>query len=206
MAIKKTTAASKLTPLEINALPLCRYEGEINLITVLDDWIKAMSDIEADRIIGFDTETRPTFRKGKINSPALIQLATEKCVYLIQLSKIPLNSHITKVLADPQILKIGVGISFDMQQLGRLLPFEPCGLVDLGLVAKCNGLSAQGLRTLTAHLLGQRISKTAQCSNWELTELSQKQIIYAATDAWIGRRIYLRMRELGFSFPAEMSS
>ena len=199
---KVSESIGGLSSSEINTLPLCRYEGAISLINVFGDWKNALSDIEEDGIIGFDTETRPSFRKGKANAPALVQLATEKKVYLIQLSKLPFGSYLTEVLSNPHILKVGVGIRFDMRQLGKIYPFEPAGLVDLGLVAKFNKISAQGLRTLAAHLLGLRISKTARCSNWEQPELSQKQIAYAATDAWIGRRIYLCMRELGFVFPA----
>lgn len=188
----------RLSPEAINALPLCHYEGKVALVHSLNDWKQALADIEKDRILGFDTETRPTFRKGKVNAPSLIQLATAKCVYLVQLAWLPFGPHLADMLANPDIVKAGVGIRFDMEALAKLSPFTPRGLVDLGSVARANKLSSQGLRTLVANFFGWRISKGSQCSNWSLLELSQKQIAYAATDAWVGRLLYLRMLELGF--------
>ena len=103
------------------------------------------------------------------------------------------------LLADPAVVKAGVAIGDDMRELARLYPFKPAGMVDLGMVARAHQLTTQGLRTLAANLFGQRISKGPQCSNWSVMELSKRQVIYAATDAWIGRAIYLRMRELGMT-------
>ena len=156
-------------------------------------------------MLGFDTETRPTFRKGKINAPSLIQLATERAVYLVQLAWLPFGPHLAEILADPNVIKAGVGIRDDMRELSRLHDFEPAGLVDLGNAARAHKLPSQGLRTLAANLFGWRISKGSQCSNWSLMELSQRQIAYAATDAWIGRLIFLRMREFGLIPPVPAS-
>lgn len=187
----------RLSAENINAMPLCQYEGPVRIIRTLSEWKNALEDLESDGILGFDTETRPTFRKGKVNAPSLIQLATERCVYLVQLPWLPFGPHIADILANPGIVKAGVGIRFDMESLAKLSPFVPRGLVDLGNVARANKMSTQGLRTLVANFFGTRISKGSQCSNWSLMELSQKQITYAATDAWVGRRIYMRMRDLG---------
>lgn len=192
----------RLSSEEINALPLCRYEGPVHLIRTPEEWAAALPDLCAADLLGFDTETRPTFHKGKRNAPALVQLATENAVYLVQLTCLPFGPHLAEILADPRRIKAGVGIRDDMRELARLHAFEPAGLVDLGAAARAGRLSSQGLRTLAAKLFGLRISKGSQCSNWSLTELSPKQIAYAATDAWIGRRIFLRMRELGL-IPAD---
>lgn len=189
----------RLSGEEINAMPLCHYHGPVHVIRVLDDWKRALPDLRAERALGFDTETRPTFRKGKVNAPALIQLATEQAVYLIQLTWLPFGPHLAEILANPDQIKAGVGIHDDMRELAKLHEFEPAGLVDLGGVARAHKLPSQGLRTLTANLFGRRISKGSQCSNWSLLDLSQRQIAYAATDAWIGRQIFLRMRELGLT-------
>ena len=182
---------------EINAMPLCHYEGPVRLVRTAQELAEALTDIRRQEVLGFDTETRPTFRKGKVNDPSLVQIATETMVYLVQLAWLPLEESLCSVLADERILKAGVGIRDDMRELTRLHPFAPAGLVDLGSVARAHRLSTQGLRTLAANLFGLRISQGSQCSNWSLMELSQKQIDYAATDAWISRRIFLRMRELG---------
>ena len=189
----------RLTSEEINAMPLRHYEGEVEVVRTPEAWAAAETDMRQDGILGFDTETRPTFRKGKLNAPSLIQIATASKVYLIQLGALPFDAACARLLAAPEIIKTGVGIGDDMRALARLYPFTPAGLVDLGQVARAQRLPSQGLRTLAASLFGWRISKGPQCSNWSLADLSQRQIEYAATDAWIGRCIYLRLRELGLA-------
>ena len=194
-----TELSRRPTSEEINAMPLRHYEGPVEVVRTQDAWDRAEADMRADGILGFDTETRPTFRKGKLNAPSLIQIATANCVYLIQLGWLPFGAACADLLASPDIIKTGVSIGDDMRALARLHPFTPAGLVDLGQVARAHRLPNQGLRTLAASLFGWRISKGSQCSNWSLMDLSQRQIEYAATDAWIGRRIYLRLRELGLT-------
>lgn len=182
---------------EINAMPLRHYEGPVEVVRTPEAWARAEAEMRADGILGFDTETRPTFRKGKLNAPSLIQIATAERVYLVQLGWLPFSEDCARLLAAPEIIKTGVSIGDDMLALARLHPFTPAGLVDLGQVARAHKLPNQGLRTLAASLFGWRISKGSQCSNWSLMDLSQRQIQYAATDAWIGRLIYLRFKELG---------
>ena len=182
---------------EINAMPLFHYEGPVQVIRTLEDWKNALPDLRSADLLGFDTETRPSFRKGRRNFPALIQLATASAVYLVQLALLPFGPHVVEILANPDQGKAGVGIRDDMRDLGRLHDFEPAGLVDLGGVARAHKMPSQGLRTLAANFFGWRISKGSQCSNWSLMELTPRQIAYAATDAWIGRLIFLRMCEMG---------
>lgn len=184
---------------EINTMPLRSWTGEVKIIRTQAQWSAAEAKMRADGILGFDTETRPTFRKGKLNAPALLQIATEKTVYLTQLGLLPFGHLQSALLADPDIVKAGVGIGDDMKALGRVFPFTPEGTVDLAAVAKKHNLPNLGLRTLAASLFGWRISKGPQCSNWSVRHLSPRQVSYAATDAWIGRKIYLRLVELGFA-------
>lgn len=184
---------------EINAMPLRHYEGPVEVVRTAEGWARAEEDMRRDGILGFDTETRPTFRKGKLNAPSLIQIATAGTVYLIQLAWLPFGEACAALLASPDIIKAGVSIGDDMRALARLHPFTAAGLVDLGQVARAHRLPNQGLRTLAASLFGWRISKGSQCSNWSLMDLSPRQVEYAATDAWIGRCIYLRLRELGLT-------
>ena len=182
---------------EINAMPLFHYEGPVQVIRTLEDWKNALPDLRSEDLLGFDTETRPSFRKGRRNFPALIQLATANAVYLVQLAFLPFGPHVVEILANPDQVKAGVGIRDDMRDLGRLHDFEPAGLVDLGGVARAHKLPSQGLRTLAANFFGWRISKGSQCSNWSLMEQTPRQIASPATDAWIGRLIFLRMCEMG---------
>lgn len=187
----------KMTSEEINALPLVHYTGPIVVVRSDHELNQALRDIRQEPILGFDTETRPSFRKGRTNLPSLIQLATETKVYLVQLGRLALDGRLAAVLANPGQLKVGVGVDEDMRELVQLFQFHPAGQFDLGHVARSHGIWSEGLRSLTANFFHERISKGPQCSNWSLPTLSPRQVVYAATDAWIGRRIYLRMRELG---------
>ncbi len=148
-------------------------------------------------MLGFDTETRPVFRKGVSYPPSLIQLATEDCVYLLHLNHISLSTHIKEVLASANIVKTGVAVINDVKELRQVSPFEEKGFVDLGDLARSLEMQTNGLRNLAANLLGFRISKGVQCSNWGRKELTPQQIAYAATDAWVSREIYLKFQELG---------
>ena len=179
---------------EINALPIQAYEGDILLIRREEDLASALPLLWQEEFLGFDTETRPTFTKGKVSCPALIQLAASNCVYLIQLTHLSFDGRLAGLLASPHVIKAGVAIRDDMIALGRLHPFTPDGIADLAAMAKARGIRAQGLRSLAASLLGFRISKSAQCSNWERDELSPQQIRYAATDAWVGRELYALLK------------
>jgi ribonuclease D len=186
-----------LTKDDVNECPLYRYEGEVVLVESEALLEKALPALAAERVLGFDTETKPTFRKGKIHDPALIQLAASDKVYLFLLKKVPLDGRLAAILENPLIIKAGVAIADDMSSLQKLYAFHPAGVVDLGSVARKNNIGMFGLRGLAACFLGVRISKTARCSNWGSPQLRARQITYAATDAWISRKIYTRAEELG---------
>jgi ribonuclease D len=186
----------KLQSEEINALPMVRYEGEVRLVRSEDELAEALDLLAREDLLGFDTETRPSFRKGRVNQPSLIQLAGSERIFLMQLAFVPFGKGLASLLANKKIIKVGVGIWDDMRELGKLYPFEGAGAVDLGDLARTLKLPTQGLRNMAANLMGWRISKGLRCSNWSLPDLSPRQIVYAATDAWIGRKLYLKMREV----------
>ena len=120
----------KPTAEEINAMPLLRYDGDVRVIRHPRNFRAALPDLLNSQIIGFDTETRPTFKKGKTNLPALIQMATENAVYIIQLGCLPFREECAAILANPEIIKVGVGIADDMHGLNKIFPFTPGGVVD----------------------------------------------------------------------------
>lgn len=182
---------------EINLLPIQAWEGPVVLVREEESLAAALEKLRQEPVLGFDTETRPTFTKGKTCRPALIQLATADTAYLIQLTHLPFSEDIAELLSSPRVLKVGVAIHDDMKALARIHPFQADGVVDLAVMARARGIQAQGLRTLAANLLGFRISKSAQCSNWENHELTPQQIKYAATDAWVGRELYFHMLRMG---------
>ena len=186
-------AVPQLSKEAINELPMLAYEGEVLLVQTEGELSRALNSLRGETLLGFDTESRPSFKKGKVYPTSLVQLASSKLVVLIRLNHVGFTEPLAALLADPGVVKAGVAIRDDMRSLQKLHDFTPAGLADLADMAKKRGIKAQGLRTLAAHLMGGRISKAAQCSNWAKKTLTPQQVRYAATDAWIGRELYLRM-------------
>lgn len=186
------TTTRKISKAEINALPLIQWEGETRLLNTIGEMEDAVAELSNCSHLGFDTETRPTFKKGQYYPPALIQLATEDCVYLFRISKVETLDPVLPILESADILKTGVAIKDDVKELRAMQDFEPAGFVEIADMTVKLGYENRGLRALAGLLLGGRISKGAQVSNWAREELDNKQIRYAATDAWISREIYAR--------------
>ena len=184
---------NKLSKTEINSLPLRYYNGAIHIIQTAEQAKDACAILIKEKVLGFDTETRPAFKKGQSYLPSLLQLAGTKVVYLFQLSQCGLTDSIIILLSNVNIIKSGVAINQDLTELQQILNFEPAGFVDLGDIARSKGLPHHGLRGLAAYLLKFRISKSGRTSNWSANQLTKKQIKYAATDAWVGRELYLNI-------------
>ena len=181
----------------INELPIRRYEGEVRLVATPAELERAAAELAAERVVGFDTETRPAFRAGVSYDPALVQVAGERAVYLLQLSRLDFSPLLTQLLVSAATAKAGVGLADDLRQLRKILEFTPAALVDLGDVARRHGIERASVRTLAALCLGIRIPKGAKTSNWAARSLSPQQVAYAATDAWACREIYLRFEAMG---------
>lgn len=181
----------------VNALPIRRYEGDVRLVASREDAERAAADFAAERVVGFDTETRPAFRAGESYPPALVQVASARAVYLFQLARADFSAALPALLASGKTVKAGVGLADDLRQLRKVFELAPAALVDLGAVARGQGIEKSGVRTLAALFLGIRIPKGTKTSNWAARELSPQQIAYAATDAWACRELYLRFAALG---------
>ncbi len=186
----------RLTKEQINAHPVRKYQGRIHLIQRSEQVEQAVRQLEKEKVLGFDTETRPTFRVGQHYLPALLQLAGEHAVYIFQLRHCRLSKALCRLLANPEIIKAGVALDRDVQELNKLAPFKPAGFVDVGKLAKQAGCKNHGLRGLATLLLEFRVSKYSQTSNWARRTLTRAQIEYAATDAWVGRELYHKLQLL----------
>lgn len=177
-------------------LPLFQYNGEVVVVDTVANFNKIKPELFLDKILGFDTETKPTFKKGMANRTpvSLLQLSNASKTYLFRLNKIPLCDELVELLRSPEYTKVGVSIQNDIRSLRKLHPFEPAGFVDLQSVVARFGIKDMSLRKLAAIVLGCRISKAAQLSNWSAKNLTDKQIHYAATDAWISREIFIKLK------------
>jgi len=181
---------------EINACPIERWDGPVCVVKSKEELASAMDKLTGAKLLGFDTETRPAYTKGVSYPPSLLQLANEKEVFIFQLKHLGLTKPLRDLLADPAVIKAGVSLAYDLRELEKLARFKAAGFVDLGLLAKKAGIRNHGLRGLAAVLLGFRISKGAQTTNWAKDTLTPQQIQYAATDAWVGRRLYLALTQI----------
>lgn len=182
-----------ITKDEIAQLPLNAFAGKISIPLTADEINEAVCYLRQYTLLGFDTETRPCFRKGQRNNVALLQLSAGDRAFLFRINKIGLPDIVKQVLSDTAITKVGAAIRDDIKALRRISDFQPGGFIDLQTVAKELGIEHSGLKPLTALLLNFRISKAQQTSNWEIQYLSDAQQLYAATDAWVSLEIYKKL-------------
>ena len=178
----------------INELPLIRFHGSVKVAEDTKTFHRLASKLRKQRVLGFDIECKPNFKRGPNNPPALIQLATADQAFLFRLYPVHKLGPLVEILEDPEIIKTGVAIKDDLVNLKKIDDLEPAGFEDLASLAQSLEIEQTGLRNLTAIFFKQRLSKSAQLSNWQKSPLSPSQICYAATDAWISRELYLIMK------------
>lgn len=182
---------------EINLLPPMDFEGEIVEIVTPEGAIKAVEVLCREKVLGFDTETRPSFTKGESYTPAILQLANDKQAFIFRLKFFPFPPELAGLLENEQVLKVGIGIKDDLVGLGKIVNFKPAGFLDLAEEIKKYGVTSAGLRSLTAIFLGKKLFKKAKTTNWERTDLTHAQIKYAATDAVVGYLIHEKIVAMG---------
>ncbi|MCD8185170.1 MAG: 3'-5' exonuclease domain-containing protein 2 [Rikenellaceae bacterium] len=178
---------------QINALPVGIFSGEILVVDNAESMRAAYEDLSRSPVLGFDTETRPAFHKGRLNKMALVQLASERKAYLFRINKWPLSADMLALLENADIVKVGASVRDDIKGIQKQTPFEPGEFVDIQTIVGQYGIKDISVRKVSAIVLGVRISKAQRLSNWEAQQLTPAQQLYAATDAWICREIYLRL-------------
>jgi len=182
-----------ITKEEIMELPLTKFEGEIVVIDSFKKLKSAVQELKKTKVLGFDTESRPSFQKGKTYQVSLLQLATGDKAYLFRLNKIGLPKSLAAILADENIVKTGVAIKDDIRVLQKLTNYKPASFVELQTYVKQFEIENISLKSIAAIVLGIRISKAQQLSNWEKQRLSTSQQNYAATDAWVGFEVLMEL-------------
>ena len=156
----------------------------------------AVDFLKRQPIVGIDTETRPSFRRGLVYQVALLQISTLDICFLFRLNMIGLPAEVTELLESTEIKKIGLSLKDDLSLLKRRATFQPQGFIDLQDFVKTMGIEDMSLQKLYANVFREKISKSAQLTNWENTVLTESQKMYAATDAYTTLRLFLRLNEL----------
>ncbi len=190
--------AENITKEAIQQLPLLAFEGDIRVINTKKECNEALRILEQEALLGFDTETKPTFKKGDYNPTALVQLSKKEEAFLFRLNKIGYPKRLFDLLEESSITKLGISILDDLKDLERLSSFTPQSFIDLNHTANELGIGHNGVRKLAAIFLEHRISKSQQVSNWEIDELTEGQKRYAATDAWVCLEIHESLQQKGY--------
>ena len=187
-----------ITKEAIAQLPLIKFDGPIHVINDHEEMSRAIKKLKKQGIVGFDTEKKPTFKKGQYHPTALIQLSTATEVFLFRINKIGLHDDLITLFESDKITKIGVGVRADIVELKRIRTFTQNNCIDLNDLMPTLGVEKIGIRNLVAIILEKRVSKNQQVSNWENSELTHSQQQYAATDAWVCYEMYVLLIKKGY--------
>lgn len=184
-----------ISPQELEKLEYASFPGKIKVIdSVGADFNRAIAYLRSQKIIGFDTETRPCFSQNQPRyGVALLQLSGPEKAYLFRINTLGMHRRLCSLLADPKIMKVGAAVHDDIRGLQKHRDFVAAGFVDLQKIVWEWGIRDKAVKKMAAIILGYRISKTQQLSNWEAETLSESQCKYAATDAWVCREMYLKL-------------
>lgn len=186
---------SSISKESIAGLPTAAFEGKIIVVHSVEELEHAVRYLSEHKLIGFDTETKPTFSRGQIHKVALLQLSTDDICFLIRLNELGLPQILVELLNSVDVKKVGLSLRDDFKALSRRAHIHADSFIDLQDVVQEYGITDQSLQKIYAILFGKRISKSQRLSNWEATELTQAQQLYAATDAWACHQIYQKLKQ-----------
>ncbi len=188
--MNQPTFKAKIDLEEINSFPLARFEGNLVVVNSSEELEQIMPLLFEKKQWGFDTETKPSFRRGQANKVSLIQISDEDTCFLIRTHKSGISADLVRWMEDKTIKKIGLSLKDDMRELNKLISIKPQGFVDLQNIVGDYGIDDLSLKKVSGIVLGVKISKKQRLTNWETPRLSEAQMRYAATDAWICLEIY----------------
>ena len=183
-----------ITPDEIKDLPVAGFEGRIEIVDTVEALERACEHLMGERVIGFDTETRPSFKAGVSYNVSLIQLSTADVCYLIRLTSVRMERCLMRLLESRKVLKVGVDVLGDIRNLNKVRHFRAGGFVELQKEVEAFGIEDKSLKKMAAIILGVSVSKAQRLSNWEAKEYTLAQMRYAATDAWICLEMYNKLQ------------
>ena len=172
------------------------FDGRIIVVNSVNQVDKAANFLGKQKLLGIDTETKPSFRKGQVNKVAILQLATEDTAFIFQLKFIGLPDSLIQLLENNNVAKVGLSLKDDILMLGKRRSFKPANFIDLQSMVKDIGIQDMSLQKIYANLFGKKISKRKQLSNWSLDILDEGQKKYAALDAVACIRIYKKITQL----------
>ena len=192
----KKTIYSKYNKALIANLPRVTFEGRIVVVLSESEAGKAVRYLLSQDVLGVDTETRPSFTRGRLNQVALLQVASRDICFLFRLNLLGMSPSVKLLLEDTTVPKIGLSLRDDLMMLHKLGPFEAGYFIDLQDHVREIGVEDMSLQKLYANFFGQKISKREQLTNWEADILKDKQKVYAATDAWSCIMLYEELMRL----------
>ena len=188
--------AESISVEEIEQLELATFDGPIIVVDKInEDYAEAVDYLSAQSVLGFDTETKPCFQPHQPrNQMALLQLSGPDKAYLFRLHSVGLPKPVAAILANPNIVKVGAAVKDDVRGLQKYLKFTAKNFVDLQIIGQDYGIKDKSVKKMAAIIMGVKVSKAQQLSNWEAPVLSGPQLKYAAIDAWICREMYLKLK------------
>ncbi len=193
--MNNNTLAISISKEQLSDMSTAVYSGHISVITQPEEAESALAYLRRQGVVGIDTETRPSFRKGRVHQVSLVQIATDEICYLFRINKLGFTEELREFLEDKDVEKIGLSLKDDFFMLRKLAAFNPCSYVELQSMVKEYAIKDASLQKIYGIIFGERISKSQRLSNWEAAELSPAQQQYASLDAWACLRIYRHLKE-----------
>ncbi len=181
---------------QVNQMPVGAFQGKIVVVDTPKLAEKAIAQLQKEQLLGFDTETRPSFSKHTHYKVSLMQIAAENICYLFRLNKIGFPPALEELLTCPSITKVGLSLKDDFYMLRKITNFNQSNFIDIQSIITSYGIKELSLQKIYAILFGEKISKAQRLTNWEADRLTEAQQLYAATDAWATRRIYLKLKTM----------